>query len=309
LQDFGYSSVTQAIIKECNYLECSSANSGDRYEAYLGWPIAVGSPGDIHGIFSPESNTLAMTCSTSGCGDGTLAYGKFSNGTPFKIQADVYTGDAGQPSSNQPVDIVGPEAINYYIRGDLTDSMSYAKALVSLWNGYSVDGTGGGDTWHIGQVMFVMRVLGLDTSNATITTAYGTETYSQVFQQMENELWAIQSAFGCTGGCLPNSYVQSRPGGAIVGTGGVDAENQDAALLPFSYTVVSMVRSDFGTYPMPGATSGHFFKEENGQIRPSASISPIAFTPVRSTVAYPSTIATVLSSGFSPSTKSKVGGL
>ena len=273
LQDFGYSSVTQAIINECNYLKCSSANSGDRYEAYVGSPIAIGSPGDIHGIFSPGSSAIALTCSTSGCGDGTAVYGTLSNGVPYKIQADVWTGSAGSPNDNAAVDVVGPQAINYYIHGDLTDSMKYANALVSLWNGYSVDGSGGGDTWHLGQVMFVMRVLGLDTSTNTITTAYGTETYAQVFQQMENELWAIQSSFNCSGGCLPNSYTQSSPSGPIVGTGGVDAENQDAALLPFSYSVVSMVRADFGAYSMPG--NPHPVGSKTTPDIRSSSISPI----------------------------------
>lgn len=55
-----------------------------------------------------------------------------------------------------------------------------------------------------------------------ITTAYGSETYAQVFQQMENELWAIQSQFNCNGRCPPNSYNQTSPGGTIVGYGGVD---------------------------------------------------------------------------------------
>jgi hypothetical protein len=274
LQDFGYASITQAIINECNYLKCSSTNSGDRYEAYLGWPIAVGSPGDIHGIFSPGSSTISLTCSTSGCGDGTSPYGTLSDGTPYKIQADVWTGSAGSPSPNGAVDVVGPQTINYYIRGDMTDSMKYANALVALWNGYSVDGSGGGDTWHLGQVMFVMRVLGLDTSTSTITTAYGTETYAQVFQQMENELWAIQAAYKCSGGCLPNSYTQTSPSGPIVGTGGSDAENQDAGLLPFSYTVVSMVRADYGAYSMSGNA-----RATNSKVAPdikSAAISPLA---------------------------------
>lgn len=278
LQDFGYSNITQAIIKECNYLQCSGPNSGDRYEAYLGWPIAIGSPGDIHGIFSPDSDKLAMTCSTSGCGDTALAYGKLSDGTSYKIQTDVYTGEAGSPSTSAPVDVVGPQAINYYIRGDMSDSMKYANALVSLWNGYSVDGVctsnDNCDTWHLGQVMFVMRVLGLDTSNNTIQTVYGTETYSQVFNQMENELWAIQTAFNCKGGCMPNSYIQTSPGGGIVGTGGVDAENQDAALLPFSYTLVSTVRADFGEYSMPGGVPNHLNREN------TASSLIAAMTPL-----------------------------
>ncbi len=130
LQDFGYQSDTQAIIKECAYLQCEGANSGDRYEAYIGWPIAVGSPGDIHAIFSPGSNTLAITCSTSACGDGIPVYGTLSSGTSYKIQADVWTGSAGNPSPNGPVDVVGPQAINYYIHGDMTDSLKYTNALV-----------------------------------------------------------------------------------------------------------------------------------------------------------------------------------
>ncbi len=281
LRDFGYPSVTQAIINECNYLKCSGPNSGDRYEAYLGWPIVVGSPGDIHGIFSPGSNTIALTCSTSGCGDGTAPYGTLSDGTSYKIQADVWSGAVGTPSPNQPIDIVGPQAINYYIRGDMTDSMKYANALVSLWNGYSVDGSGTGSVWHLGQVMFVMRALGLDTSNNTITTAYGTETYSQVFQQMENELWAIQAAYNCKGGCLPNSYTQTSPNGPITGMAGADAENQDAGLLPFSYTIISQVRSEFGAYTMSGSPAKHL-QGMNAPQSKSASISPLVFLGVLS---------------------------
>ena len=304
LQDFGYASVTQAIINECNYLQCSGVNSGDRYEAYIGWPIAIGSPGDIHGIFSPGSITLAITCSTSGCGDSQSAYGTLSSGTSYKIQDDVWTGSAGSPNSNGPVDVVGPQAINYYIRGDLTDSMKDANALVSRWNGYSVDGSGGGDTWHLGQVMFVMRVLGLDTSTNTITTAYGSETYTLVFQQMENELWAIQASFNCVGGCLPNSYNQTSPAGTIAGWAGVDAENQDAGLLPFSYSLVSMVRSEFGAYTL--STMGFSgIQSSSGSEAMSTSLSPI-FLLATLTAFISGSITTVSLRGFAKNKKSGI---
>ncbi len=121
--------------------------------------------------------------------------------------------------------------------------------------------------------MFVMRVLGVDTSTNKTTTAYGTETYAQVFQQMENELWAIQAAYNCKGGCLPNSYTQTTPGGAITGTSGADAENQDAGLLPFSYTVVSMVRSEFGAYSVSGSPSKYV--HENSTTERSGGISSV----------------------------------
>ena len=304
LQDFGYQSDTQAIIKECSYLQCEGANSGDRYEAYIGWPIATGSPGDIHAIFSPGSDTLAITCSTSGCGDGVPAYGTLSGGTPYKIQADVWTGSAGNPSPDGPVDVVGPQAINYYLHGDMTDSLKYANALVDQWNGYSVDGSGGGDVWHLGQVMFVMRVLGMDTSTNLTTTAYGTETYAQVFSQMENELWAIQAAYNCNGGCLPNSYTQTSPGGAITGTSGADAENQDAGLLPFSYTVVSMVRSEFGAYSTSGSPSKYI--HENTTTK-SAGLSSVVFISAVLASTFGSTVA-VLSPRWRYSVTQKLSG-
>ncbi|MFI5419666.1 MAG: hypothetical protein ACHQ1H_01730, partial [Nitrososphaerales archaeon] len=215
LQDFGYSALTSAVQSNCTRLLCSTTNSGNRYEAYVGWPIAVGSPGDQHAVFNPGSSSLTLCTSTGGCGK---VYGSFVAGTNYKLQADVWNGNVGTPNPNGAVDVVGPQAVNYYIRGDMTDALKFANALVARWNGYSVDGSGGGATWHLGQVMFVMRVLKLDNSTQAIKTALGSQTYSQVFQQMVKELWAIQAAYKCSGGCLPNQYKQSSPKSAITGT-------------------------------------------------------------------------------------------
>jgi hypothetical protein len=162
----------------------------------------------------------------------------------------VWNGNAGTPNPNGAVDVVGPQAINYYIRGDLTDALKFANALVSRWNGYSVDGSGGGSTWHLGQVMFVMRVLKFDNSTQLIKTLLGSESYSQVFSQMVRELWAIQTAYNCSGGCLPNQYTQTSTNGSITGTSGADAENQDAGLLPFSSSVINIVQDAYGKYTL-----------------------------------------------------------
>ncbi len=247
LQDFGYSAVTSAVQTNCVRLLCSTTNSGNRYEAYLGWPIVVGSPGDRHAVFNPGSSSLTVCTSTGSCGK---TYGNILAGTSYKLQADVWNGNAGSPNPNGAVDVVGPQAINYYIRGDLADALKFANALVSRWNGYSVDGKGGGATWHLGQVMFVMRVLKLDNSTQSIKTMLGSQTFSQVFQQMVKELWAIQAAYKCSGGCLPNQYSQTSPNGVIAGTSGADAENQDAGLLPFSNSVIRNVQNSFGKYTL-----------------------------------------------------------
>ncbi len=248
LLDFGYSTISSAIQFACYRLLCETANSGNRYEAYVGWPIKIGSPGDHHAVFNPGANSLTVCASTGGsCGK---PYGSTSAGTNYKVQADVWNGNPGSPNANGAVDVVGPQAINYYIRGDMTDALKFANALVSRWNGYSVDGNGGGSTWHLGQVMFVMRVLKLDTSTQVIRTPLGSQTYSQIFSQMVQELWAIQAAYKCNGGCLPNQYKQSSPNGPITGTSGADAENQDAGLLPFSSSVIKMVQDAFGKYTL-----------------------------------------------------------
>ena len=160
-------------------LLCFTKNSGDRYEAYLGWPIVTGNPGDSPAVFNSSGSGNSLTT----CNAPYPPYCGNPYGNNYKIQDHVWTGSiGGSPNLANPVfDVVAPQAINYFMNGDLANAMKYAKAMISQWNGYSVDSASGGTTWDLGQVMFVMRVLSLDNElckdNDTGSVASTTELF------------------------------------------------------------------------------------------------------------------------------------
>jgi hypothetical protein len=213
--------------------------SGFRYEAFFAIPIPIGAPGDQHFIIST----------------GTL-----QNGKPYAIKADIATLSIGTQSFSGPVDVVAPQCIDEYLRGNLAKSTECANDLIGSWDGNGVGGAGAGggsglySTWQLGQAMFVMRVLGMDTSSSSIATGAGTTSYSNLFNAMEAKLWAVQAAYSCpvgSSGCLPNAY-----NAANQGSGGTDAENQDAGLLPFSSSVINLVKNSFGECTASSAPPG-----------------------------------------------------
>ena len=250
LADFGYSQMSSACIgKIFNVLKFTTSGpqppqetgawqSGWRYEAYYGIPIPVGSPANQH--FAVQVGELTQTgygCQTPPC--------------TYAIKADTNTGSVGLPNIRGPVDIVAPQAINYWLRGNKSSARSYADNLIARWNGHGIPqqinyppycytGYNCYSVWELGQVMFVMRVLGLDTSTKLISTAAGKKSYAQIFKDMTNQLWKIQNSDGS----MPNEYHDDN-----IGFFGFDAENQDGALLPFSYSVVQRIQNAFGCQP------------------------------------------------------------
>ena len=173
-----------------------------------------------------------------GGSSGTNSLGKYN------IQFDGSTGGGkGTPDPNAGIDTAGPQAVNMWVRGNYYLGQLIAANLVQRWDGHGVGGSPY-STWQLGQVMFVMRVYSMDTNCPMLTLDNGQSmSYKAVFNAMVNELWSIQS----TQGYLPNTYDSS---GAL---GGHDPENMDAGLLPFSYSLVSQVRGEYGKYTMNSA--------------------------------------------------------
>src|SRR3954447_22043721 len=82
-----------------------------------------------------------------------------------------------------------------------------------------------------------------------ISTAAGKKSYAQIFKDMTDQLWKIQNSDGS----MPDEYHDDN-----IGFFGFDAENQDGALLPFSYSVIQRIQNAFGcqssnTCPQPFA--------------------------------------------------------
>jgi len=255
LADFGYSDIATACLTKIFHTlkfltdgaqppqETSAWESGWRYEVYYGIPIPVGSPKDQH--FIVQVGNLTQTdpfgCTAPPC--------------PYAIKADTNTGSVSLSNINGPVDIVAPQAINYWLRGNMSMARPYAQNLVGRWDGHGIPqqlnvppycypGLTCYSPWELGQVMFVMRVLGLDTSTARVsTTANKNTTYAAVFNDMVSQLWTIQGNYN-SNGSLPNEYHADN-----IGFGGADAENQDGALLPFSITVINRVKNAYGCQP------------------------------------------------------------
>jgi len=209
-------------------------NNGERYEAFAGYPIVTGNPGDSHLILLPPNGQNNYPCPQTGCSGnyyGIFPAGDQYQGLPYAIQADVWNGQgAGTPSTGVAVDIEAPQAINAWLRGDLTTFERLENDLEGRMNSSGYIGVG--STWQLGQVMFVMEVGGRGN------------TFD--FQQMENMLWSLQSPAGW----LPNGYT-----GLGQPTPGHDPENQDAGLLPFCSVCVTDIQNNYGefTYASPPA--------------------------------------------------------
>lgn len=204
-------------------------NNGERYEAFAGYPIITGNPGDSHLLLLPPNGQNNFPCpnvppACTGHYYGIFPAGDQYQGLPYAIQADVWSGQgAGTPQTGIAVDIEAPQAINAWLRGDMSTFLKLENDLEGRMNssGY----IGAGSTWQLGQVIFVMEVGG--RGNTTD------------FQNMENMLWSLQNPAGW----LPNSYT----GAGQPGTGH-DPENQDAGLLPFCYVCIVNIQSNFGEY-------------------------------------------------------------
>ena len=208
----------------CNF-PCT--NNGERYEAFAGYPIVVGNPGDAHLILLPPNGQNNFPCPQTGCSGhyyGIFPPGDQYQGLPYAIQTDAWNGQGeGTPQAGIAVDIEAPQAINAWLRGDMTTFLRLENDLEGRMNSSGYIGVG--STWQLGQVMFVLEVGG--RGNTTD------------FQNMENMLWSLQNPAGW----LPNSYT-----GAGLPGPGHDPENQDAGLLPFCYICVVNIQSNFGTY-------------------------------------------------------------
>ena len=227
LADYGYAAQSAAILAKLQSLNAFSApNSGSRYEAYAGYAIVVGNPGDQHSVLMPPNGSTRI-CPSDKQNTATHqapAWGNTSDGKPYKIQADIYSGHgAGTINPNGPVDVVGPQAIMAWMNGDMPMFTSLVQNLVNRYKASNYVGTG--STWQLGQVMFCMRIAGLDSSTD--------------FTNMEALLWSLQSSEGY----LPNTYSGvGKPGN------GHDPENSDAGLLPFSTTLINSMKNSFGKF-------------------------------------------------------------
>jgi hypothetical protein len=230
LGDFGYSREQAAILQRAESFGCfHQPASGQRYEAYCGYPIVVGNPGNKHAIFKPGSLELdtSATCMSPRCLASCPPYGML-DGAPYKIQADVWSGSGAwgyaRFNINDALDIVAPQCANALLRGRESLAKEILANLIARFTSTSF--VGKGSSWQLGQVMFLMRVLGQDDTNE--------------FRQMEKLLWSIQDQGN---GWLPNGYSgygQPKPGH--------NPENQDAGLLPYSASCVDRMRSLVGSF-------------------------------------------------------------
>src|SRR3954465_8756656 len=137
LVDFGYAEISEACINKIFHVlefttsgaqpqqETDAWESGWRYEAYYGIPIPVGSPANQH--FVVQVGELTRT-----------GYGCQSPPCRYAIKADTNTGSVGLSNIRGPVDIVAPQAINYWLRGNKSSAQSYANNLIARWNGNGI---------------------------------------------------------------------------------------------------------------------------------------------------------------------------
>ncbi len=230
----------------------SNPRDGQRYEAYVGSPIFKDNACCTHTILQP-SPTPDIPCPQSRCHQAP--YGQLATvgideiGTAYAIQSDAWSGISDSVNYigyGASVDAAAPQAVNAWLHGDLSIGINFAKDLVARWDGIGVDagtcGAGCYSAWQLGQVTFVMRVYGFDSSTSPVTLNNGVvTTYSAVFTSMEGQLWSLMF----NGAYLPNTYNSQGP------IGGHDPENMDAGLLPFSYSVYAMVHGAFNCVNSP----------------------------------------------------------
>jgi hypothetical protein len=237
LYDYGYPTEANAILAKVTALGCldpKNVNCGQRYEAYMKVLIVKGNPGDQHFVLLPPNGTQHTVVVPPPHQDPNVdQFGKTSKGVPYKIQQDAWNlHGAGIPNINSlSVDVLGPQCMRYWLVGDLANAQLIANALIHAYvsSGYQHNQV----TWQLGQVMFLMRVLGYDTNTAVVS---GTTTYAQAFTAMENTLWSLLGLYH--DGLLPNQY----------SGGGHDPESQDAGLLPYSATAINGMKAAFGMY-------------------------------------------------------------
>lgn len=210
----------------------SEPNSGQRYEAYAGYPIITGNPGDEHTVLLPPngSNRIVCVASTSLLGVTTYPncqnqpYGTYSSGGTYNIQSDAWSGKgAGTPSAGISIDVEGPQYVNAYLRGNMPEAIKLLNDIEHQLNSSSYIGTG--STWQLGQAIFCMEIGGREN---TVD-----------FANMVKMLWSIQSPQGW----LPNSY----SGFGEPGTGH-DPENQDAGLIGFCAPCIANIQNNFGEF-------------------------------------------------------------
>lgn len=227
LGDFGYASQENScIVKLLNLNAFGPGINGERYEAFTGFPIIKGNPGDHHVVLLPNGTLISCIADSQGnypnCQN--VHYGKTINGLTYNIQTDAWDGNgAGTPNPSGSVDVIAPQAINAWLHGDIALFNSLESALVQKYTSTNYLNTG--STWQLGQVMFVMRIGSMDNTVA--------------FSLMENCLWSLQDS----NGYLPNDYLACGSPGS-----GHDPENMDSGLLPFSYSLVNIIKSDFGKF-------------------------------------------------------------
>ncbi len=227
LGDFGYpQQENNCIVKLVNLNAFGPAVNGERYEAFAGYPIITGNPGDHHTVLLPDGSSIICVADANGnypnCQNQN--YGITKDGLSYNVQSDAWAGNgAGTPNPSGSVDVVAPQAINAWLHGDLNLFNSLETALINKYTSTNYLNTG--STWQLGQTMFVMRVGGQDNTNA--------------FTQMENCLWSLQDS----NGYLPNQYSAcGNPGN------GHDPENMDAGLLPFAGSLIAVIKADFGKF-------------------------------------------------------------
>lgn len=221
LGDYGYSSIMQQCESKVISLGAfTTPRDGQRYEAYVASLIVPGDSCCIHTILQPTGADIQ--CPQTGCFGHS--YGSNSNGL-YNIQSDAGNSNGPHtPNPNAGVDTAGPQAINEWLLGNKAEGLAIANNLVSTMVNSGWIGTG--STWQLGQVLFVMRVYGMDSSNPG------------AFNAGVQKLWSLQNSQGY----LPNTYSIFGPGSDH------DPENMDAGLLPFSYSTVTLVQNSFGKY-------------------------------------------------------------
>lgn len=230
LYDYGFKAqadLIKAKLQSLGAFDPTSANNGQRYEAYAGIPIIQGMPGDEHTILLPPSagSRTVLTVNQIPQSPHIDVFGTLTtppnNGLPYKIQSDAWNGQGRGSVSlrHLQVDVQGPQYANSLLRGNTVEAKLIHDYLVANWDAINV-------TWQLGQVMFIHRVELVRTG-----TASGTD---QTFLDMDAKLWSLLQK----NGLLPNNF----------NGGGNDPESQDAGLLPYSATAINNLISLIGKF-------------------------------------------------------------
>ncbi len=234
LYDYGYAKEADLIKAKLGSLgafDPTSPNNGQRYEAYAGIPIIQGMPGDEHTILIAPSGAQRTVLTVNQIPQsphvdvfGTLTTPP-NTGLPYKIQSDAWNGQ-GHGSvdlTHLRVDVQGPQCINNWLRGNLSEAQKIHDYLVANWQAVTV-------TWQRSQIMFIMRVFGTDK--------LPDGTPNPVFTQIETKQWSLLQK----NGLLPNND----------SGGGNDPESQDV-LIAYSQTAITNVQKLKGAFTATSA--------------------------------------------------------